>query len=71
LNGIVSYEIRNDKPWPKDARAMSGRVRRLAPLLRQAGMEVDFELQGHERTKVIKLSRKAAQTSDRCDRVSG
>jgi hypothetical protein len=69
LNGKVHEDIRKAKTWPKDARAMSSRVRRLAPDLRQAGVDVGFDTQGHQRTKLIKLCRKVVQTSDRCARA--
>jgi hypothetical protein len=58
LSGIVNDETRKDKCWPKDARAMNSKVRRLAPLLRQAGMDVDFETRGHEKTKVNRRARR-------------
>lgn len=69
LNLNVHDEIRKTKEWPKDPRTMSSRVRRLAPLLRQAGLDVGFETRGHQRTKLIRLARKVMQTSDRCDRT--
>ena len=71
LNGKVHDDVRKTKVWPKDARTMSNRVRRLAPLLRQAGLDVGFAIRGHQRTKLIRLGRKVMQTSDRCDRTDG
>jgi hypothetical protein len=68
LSGHVSDEIRKGKAWPKDARTMSGKVRRLAPLLRQSGVDVDFRTEGHQKTKKIILTRKSRPSSDRRDR---
>jgi hypothetical protein len=69
LNGKVQEETRKTKTWPKDARTLSSRVRRVAPLLRQAGLDISFETQGHQKTKLIRLARRTVQTSDRCDRA--
>ena len=68
LSGRVHDDVRKTRAWPKDARSMSSKVRRLAPLLRQAGVDVTFDTPGHQKTKIITFTRKLAQTSDRSDR---
>jgi len=68
LNGTVREDIRKTKVWPKDARSISSKVRRLAPLLRQAGVHITFDTVGHQRTKLITLTKKLTQISDRSDR---
>jgi hypothetical protein len=35
--------VKNSAQWPKSARGLSGGLRRLAPFLRQAGIEIDFD----------------------------
>lgn len=67
LNRKVGEEIRKAKAWPKDARTVSNKIRRLAPLLRQTGWDVEFRTFGHQSAKLIRLARKVVQSSDRCD----
>jgi hypothetical protein len=69
LNGTVNEEVRKTKSWPKDARMLSSKLRRLAPLLRQTGLDLAFEIQGHQKTKLIRIEKKVMQTSDRSDRA--
>jgi hypothetical protein len=69
LNELVNEETQKAKTWPKDARTMSNRIRRLAPLLRQTGWDVCFRTVGHQRAKLIRLAREVVQSSDRCDRT--
>ena len=69
LNGIVDEDTKKGRAWPKDARNMSSKVRRAAPLLRQAGLDVSFRTEGHQKTKKIILARRSPQTSDRSDRA--
>jgi hypothetical protein len=68
LNGIVGEDTRKGRSWPKDARNMSSKVRRTAPLLRHAGLDVSFRTEGHQKTKKIILARKPPTASDRSDR---
>jgi hypothetical protein len=70
LSEMVPPEVRKKRAWPKDPRTLSCRVRRLAPLLRQSGLDVSFGVEGHLRTKLIKLAKKVSQTSDRSDRAA-
>jgi hypothetical protein len=45
------------KAWPKNARALAGRMRRLAPSLRKVGFDIDFERgQGPTRERIIRIS---------------
>jgi hypothetical protein len=69
VNKDANEEIRRDKHWPKNARTMSSKLRRLAPLLRQTGLDVSFRFEGHARAKLIKLAKKGVQPSDRSDRT--
>jgi hypothetical protein len=68
LSGKVRDEILKTKSWPKDPRTLSNRVRRVAPLLRQAGLNISFETVGHRKTKLITLALQEPQTRGRCDR---
>jgi hypothetical protein len=52
LTEIVGEKVAGSKRWPQSPRGMSGAVRRLAPLLRQSGINVDCG-RGHERQITI------------------
>jgi hypothetical protein len=61
LESRVSEKTRELKSWPRSARTLGGTVKRLAPNLREAGVEVEFGRTGRSRT--IKLSRTAKESS--------
>lgn len=44
LNELVSDQQKKSKEWPKSARALSGKLRRIAPNLRQAGYSIETGL---------------------------
>jgi len=69
LNLNASDDTKKARAWPKDARTMSSRVRRIAPLLRQVGLDVSFQTEGHQKTKKITLTRNSMQASDRSGRT--
>jgi hypothetical protein len=45
------------RSWPKTPRGLAGDLRRLAPVLRQRGIAVEFAREGHERRRLITLMR--------------
>ena len=51
--------------WPKAPRSLSGQVKRLAPNLRQAGIEVEHDREGKERRRIItvRLADRIGKTS--------
>lgn len=57
LNGRVDDDIRRSRyEWPQNARALSGRLRRVAPALRAAGIETNGGRNpDRNRTRMIKL----------------
>jgi hypothetical protein len=55
LNEKVDDATRKRKDWPSSPQALSGLLRRLAPNLRLAGIELDFEREGHSRRRVIRF----------------
>lgn len=57
LGGMVTNEARRSKEWPANARALSGRLRKLAPALRSIGIVMSFARTGHEGTREINLKR--------------
>jgi hypothetical protein len=42
LDDLAAEDVRKSKHWPKTPRGLSGRLRRLATFLREAGIKVDF-----------------------------
>jgi len=56
LSSRVDERTSKEKSWPRDGRALSGTLRRLAPNLRTAGITLDFERQhGGGRTRIMSL----------------
>jgi hypothetical protein len=53
LNSLVSDEERHARAWPGNARSLSSYLRRLAPALRRAGIEIVYPTRGKRR--IIKL----------------
>jgi len=47
------------KTWPDNARALGGRLRRAAPLLRKIGIEIDFVREGRARRRTIVITAEA------------
>jgi hypothetical protein len=53
----VGSDVTKQKGWPKNARALSGALRRLAPTLRALGITVTFDREpGGERQRLIWLA---------------
>ena len=42
LTDLVDEKITHSEAWPRSARGLSGDLRRLAPVLRRVGVEIDF-----------------------------
>jgi hypothetical protein len=55
LTSEAGEKISQGKKWPKNPRAMSGRLRRASPLLRKRKIDVQFEREGLERKRVIHI----------------
>ena len=55
LEEIVPKRVTKFRAWPKSARALSGRLREAAPLLRAAGFDVDFHRQAHSGRRLVSL----------------
>jgi len=53
LTPMVAEAIARERSWPKNARALSGKLRRAAPPLRKVGIDVAFERQGHQHERRI------------------
>jgi hypothetical protein len=56
LEENVSEKILKSKLWPKAANVLSNRLRRLAPVLREVGIEVEFGArEGKKRNRLISI----------------
>lgn len=58
--------ICRDKDWPKTTNALSNRLRRAAPFLREQGLEITFTREGRDRTRMIHI----CAASDKQERSS-
>ncbi len=56
INCMVALEVQRAKGWPKDAARLSARLRRVAPALRRAGVEVNHDRDGHDRNRKITIT---------------
>jgi hypothetical protein len=61
LGDLVPDHVRRSKDWPPNARALSGRLRRLAPALRGIGIVMSFEREGHDRRRLITIKKPEVQ----------
>ena len=64
LESLVDDQIRRLRNWPKSGRAVSNALRRITPNLRAVGIIVDREREGHDRERIIEISR--AQKNGKC-----
>ena len=59
LNGTVGETVSKSRDWPKVPNVLPGRLRRAAPLLRKAGIDIRFdERTSHKRTNRIHIQRR-------------
>ena len=60
MNGRTGESIQRERGWPKDATRLGGRLRRIAPVLREIGVEVNLDARtGKRRERTIRISRRA------------
>jgi hypothetical protein len=59
LSTIVDPVIARGRCWPKTPRELAGRLRRVTPLLRHKGIEIEFRgAEGHANTRMIYITAK-------------
>jgi hypothetical protein len=59
LSAIVDPVIVRARCWPKTPRELAGRLRRVTPLLRHKGIEIEFRgAEGHANTRMIYITAK-------------
>lgn len=68
LEKRIDEEMRRTRSWPKSPRGLSSALRRLAPNLRVAGVEVEFtQTGGSGSRKMVRLHHKLAEFCDATD----
>ena len=65
LGELVDEGVRHTKSWPGAPNALAGRLKRLAPTLRGAGIEYDEDRRGRTRKKVLTKNKPAKDRHDR------
>jgi curved DNA-binding protein CbpA len=55
LTPLIPEALARERSWPKNARALSGNLRRAAPPLRKIGIDVAFGREGHNRERLITI----------------
>jgi hypothetical protein len=53
---LIPEVLARERSWPKNARSLSGKLRRAAPPLRKIGIHVDFLREGHDRERTIVIT---------------
>jgi hypothetical protein len=56
LESLAGEKVPKRNEWPKDARALSSALRRVAPALRKEGLSVVFSKEGHDKKRFITLT---------------
>lgn len=57
LNRLVEDDVRKPKGWPEAPNALSRRMNRIAPMLKEAGIEYSGHEEGHSKRKIKTLKR--------------
>lgn len=71
LNDRTSLERQREKDWPRDATRMSNRLRRVAPALRRAGVDMVLPEAGGRAGRLITIRQMAGKRSERSAHAIG
>jgi hypothetical protein len=66
LGEIAGERAAKSKTWPDSARALAGRLRRVATFLRKIGIEIGFDREGKARTRVIHITSESTRPAPEC-----
>jgi hypothetical protein len=58
LTKVVGDQAAKQPEWPKRHNALSNKLRRVAPALRKIGIHIDSKRTGHDRTRIITITRR-------------
>jgi hypothetical protein len=68
INEKTALDRQRERDWPKDATRLSGRLRRVAPALRRAGVELTLPDAGGRAGRMVTVQQKGCQRSERSER---
>ena len=68
INRETTLDQQRERDWPKDATRLSGRLRRVAPALRRAGVELTLPDAGGRAGRMVTVQQKGCQRSERSER---
>lgn len=68
INEKTALDRQRERDWPKDATRLSARLRRVAPALRRAGVELTLPDAGGRAGRLITVQQKGGQRSERSER---
>ena len=71
INRQTPLDRQRERDWPKDPTRLSGRLRRVAPALRRAGVEVTLPDAGGRAGRLVMIQQKGEQRSERSERSAG
>ena len=71
INEKTALDRQRERDWPKDATRLSARLRRVAPALRRAGVEVTVADAGGRAGRMIPVQQKGGPRSERSERPAG
>ncbi|MGD9721816.1 MAG: toprim domain-containing protein [Pirellulales bacterium] len=71
LEGRVTDQVKRQNIWPKNARSVSGHLKRLAPNLRAGGWQVTFHREARQRLVIIERAETCTSSPDDGARVQG
>lgn len=70
ITGMATEAEKRGSNWPKNARSLSGHLKRLAPNLRAAAVEIEFARgTDRKRTRTVTITRKVAEFASACVRT--
>ncbi len=62
LGSVVDEEIKRSRSWPTAGNALSNRLKRIAPALREAGIEYEERTQGRAKRRIKTLRKRPSKT---------
>jgi len=64
LAEAVPERVAERNAWPNNAQSLAGKLRRSATFLRNIGIEITFAREGAGRTRIIRISKRAASNTE-------
>ncbi len=64
LESLNALEVPHSREWPATPRAVGGKLRYIAANLRAIGIVVEFNLEGHSRSRIIRIRREPPMVNE-------